>query len=598
MTDWSLHGGAEALPVSHANESDASMARGSGTRLHQPSIKDLSIRPAALTHNDSTPSLTDMSAQSSSSTSEAGSDSELSRSSSRTTLTSGSSDHVDDEKALHEQPQLRQRHVQKASDSRRAALDELAKKRAAHSAGARDDWLWTMTEEPHRTRRIAILKDHPEIRGLMGHEPLTKYVVLFVLAVQFACAWLLRNSHPFSWPFFLTAYIIGGTANQNTFLAIHEITHNLAFRGVKANKLFAILANLPIGVPYAMMFKRYHMEHHRQLGEDGVDTDLPTKIELMCLRNVLGKTFFCTFQILFYALRPGFVRSQAFTRWHALNFLAQFGFDALLVRYVGGNALTYLIMSSFFAGSLHPCAAHFIAEHYIIDEDGQETTSYYGPLNVLAYNVGLHNEHHDFPNVPWTRLRELNKIAHEYYDDLPSHTSWPMVTVKFIFNDSVGLFSRIKRLTKQDREAALAEGDADRAVSSARCCESDTVSFVTAAHLTTIRTVRRNAMVKSSDILLILLAILFPPAAVAVLTGCSCDVLINVLLTLLGYIPGHIHAFYIIFKHMKAEESYGHGGYRYAGNATYEPIGAPTQQRFPAQPQQQYEAPPSYGATK
>lgn len=41
-----------------------------------------------------------------------------------------------------------------------------------------------------------------------------------------------------------------------------------------------------------MMFKKYHMEHHRALGVDGVDTDLPTRLELMVLKNVAGKAFF------------------------------------------------------------------------------------------------------------------------------------------------------------------------------------------------------------------------------------------------------------------------------------------------------------------
>lgn len=102
-----------------------------------------------------------------------------------------------------------------------------------------------------------------QIRKLMGYEPLTKYLVLLVTFLQLAIAFLLRHTPFFSLHFFALAYIIGGTANQNTFLAVHEITHNLAFRGVKANRLFAIVANVPIGVPFAMMFKKYHIEHHK-----------------------------------------------------------------------------------------------------------------------------------------------------------------------------------------------------------------------------------------------------------------------------------------------------------------------------------------------
>lgn len=89
----------------------------------------------------------------------------------------------------------------------------------------------------------------------MGHEPLTKWVVLGVVLSQLACAVLLRNTHPLS-PLFLTsAYVIGGTLNHNLFLAIHEITHNLAFKGINTNKALAVFANLPIGIPYCAMFK-------------------------------------------------------------------------------------------------------------------------------------------------------------------------------------------------------------------------------------------------------------------------------------------------------------------------------------------------------
>jgi len=65
----------------------------------------------------------------------------------------------------------------------------------------------------------------------------------------------LRNTAVLSVPFLLTAYIIGATANQNLFLSIHEISHNLAFRSPTANRLFAIFANLPIGIPYSAAFR-------------------------------------------------------------------------------------------------------------------------------------------------------------------------------------------------------------------------------------------------------------------------------------------------------------------------------------------------------
>ncbi len=46
----------------------------------------------------------------------------------------------------------------------------------------------------------------------------------------------------------------------------------------------------------------------------------------------------------------------------------------------------------------------------------------------------------------------------------------------------------------------------------------------------------------------IILAIFLPPVAVALHSGLSSAFWINLLLTLLGYIPGVIHAFYVLTK--------------------------------------------------
>jgi len=48
-------------------------------------------------------------------------------------------------------------------------------------------------------------------------------------------------------------------------------------------------------------------------------------------------------------------------------------------------------------------------------------------------------------------------------------------------------------------------------------------------------------------LLLIIVTILLPPVGVFLLSGCGADLLVNICLTLLGYIPGHIHAFYLIY---------------------------------------------------
>ncbi|KAK3686874.1 plasma membrane proteolipid Pmp3 [Vermiconidia calcicola] len=52
-----------------------------------------------------------------------------------------------------------------------------------------------------------------------------------------------------------------------------------------------------------------------------------------------------------------------------------------------------------------------------------------------------------------------------------------------------------------------------------------------------------------SDIFKIVLAVFLPPAGVFLERGCGADLLINILLTVLGYIPGIIHALYIILKY-------------------------------------------------
>lgn len=51
-----------------------------------------------------------------------------------------------------------------------------------------------------------------------------------------------------------------------------------------------------------------------------------------------------------------------------------------------------------------------------------------------------------------------------------------------------------------------------------------------------------------SPVVLIILAIFLPPVAVAVKCGIGKDFLINLILTLIFFLPGMIHALYLVTK--------------------------------------------------
>ena len=278
----------------------------------------------------------------------------------------------------------------------------------------------------------------------MGYDPNFKYQVLLLIVIQFALTYFIRDA---SWPFlFLVAYCVGGVINHALLLAIHEISHNLAFGHSHPyyNRLLGLIANLPIGVPCAVSFKKYHLEHHRYQGDEELDVDLPTEFEARLFFNTATKLLWVIFQPFFYSLRPMFVNPKNPLALEIVNMILQFGMNAVVVYYWGGKSLVFMIASSLLGMGLHPVAGHFISEHYMF-EKGYETFSYYGPLNYVTFNVGYHNEHHDFPSVPGSRLPMVKQIASEYYKDLPQHHSWTKVLYDFITDPLIGPYARMKR---------------------------------------------------------------------------------------------------------------------------------------------------------
>ncbi|RVD84439.1 uncharacterized protein DFL_006188 [Arthrobotrys flagrans] len=98
----------------------------------------------------------------------------------------------------------------------------------------------------------------------------------------------------------------------------------------------------------------------------------------------------------------------------------------------------------------------------------------------------------------------------------------------------------------------------------------------------------------SADCFLAVLAVLFPPIAVWVKRGvCSADSIINIALLCLGYLPGLLHAWYIIAKYPDpysySYEPIEGGNQRvYYYTATYPSVASHTQPSYAPQQQHQH----------
>jgi len=318
--------------------------------------------------------------------------------------------------------------------------------RTASVMGVKREFTWIETDEPHATRRKEILKKYPKVKELFGKEPLTFPLVVLLFSIQMFALYCV-HTYQLCWCTSLViAYVVGGVVSHSLQLAVHELSHNLCFESIVANRMLAICCNLATGLPSAVTFTRYHMEHHQYQGVDGIDVDIPTDAEVRFFTNTAKKTLWLFLQPFFYALRPMLVKPKQPTFWEAINWTSQISFDIMIIYLTGGRGLGYLLISTMLGLGLHPVAGHFIAEHYQFVK-GQETYSYYGPCNWVNFNVGYHYEHHDFPKIPWSRLPQVAKIAPEFYKDLPSYTSYLSVMKRYITDPTIGPFSRIKRKT-------------------------------------------------------------------------------------------------------------------------------------------------------
>ncbi|MBN1300727.1 MAG: fatty acid desaturase [Melioribacteraceae bacterium] len=311
------------------------------------------------------------------------------------------------------------------------------------------DFTYSDEPEPHKSRTKKILKSHPEIRNLIGRNPYSFLILLSIVTFQIIIAALITDL-PW-WTAIIVAWLIGAFANHTLFVLIHEAAHNLIFKQRSLNYISGIIADLPNVVPSAVSFRSYHLKHHSFQGVYELDADLASRWEARLIgSSAIGKAIWEFLFPIFQALRPPRLKEIKFMNgWTVLNWLLVFGFDFIVIYFLGWTSFLYFVFSFAFSIGFHPLGARWIQEHFLTYPP-QETYSYYGPLNVLALNVGYHNEHHDFPSIPWNNLRKVKSTAPEFYNNLHYHKSWVLLWLRFLFDPDLSLFSRKVRSNRGD----------------------------------------------------------------------------------------------------------------------------------------------------
>jgi sphingolipid delta-4 desaturase len=299
--------------------------------------------------------------------------------------------------------------------------------------------------EPHRIRTLQILKQYPDVKKLMGKNPLTIFAIIGLVGGMIGISYLVKDSA--WWLVLLVAYGVGAFFNHSLFVMIHECSHHLLFKNKTLNRFAAIVSNLPHVFPSAISFERYHIKHHSFQGVHELDADLPDYWEARMINNsIFGKAFWLLMFPVFQVIRTFRLKEiKPVDGWIITNWVIQMAFNVAIWVFFGPKALIFMLTSFFFSVGLHPLGARWIQEHFLTLDENQETYSYYGSLNAVAFNVGFHNEHHDFPSIPWNRLPELKKNAPAFYDTLHSHNSWTKLWLRFLFDKNISLFSRTMR---------------------------------------------------------------------------------------------------------------------------------------------------------
>ncbi|CDF38298.1 sphingolipid delta-4 desaturase [Chondrus crispus] len=299
--------------------------------------------------------------------------------------------------------------------------------------------------ELHVSRRERILREHPSVRELYGVDPRTQFYAYACILCQMTLAYLSRDSYVVA---IVCGICFGPYVNAGVLCFMHEATHMLVFRNPVYNRLLSIATNVAMIVPISEIFRQHHSKHHRNLGNDEFDVDVPTDYEISLVGNSpLRKALWLMFNMIILPTRSMMRLPVIVDRFLVLNWVACISFGLSSFLYSRSTFL-FFVLSLLNSQGLHPANTRQVQRHIYNGDKNMRTTddrpttySYYGIGNWVTLNVGYHVEHHDFNRIPWTRLPELRRIAGDkwYPDETAYHGRGIPELLNFVMNPNISL---------------------------------------------------------------------------------------------------------------------------------------------------------------
>ncbi len=364
----------------------------------------------------------------------------------------------------------------------------------------------------HRQRARDMLRDHPQIRELFGHTPGTAVWCLLFAATQLGLA-VAAIYQPW-WAILLCAYVFGSWLNICLFNLAHDCNHGLIFNNRQWERWLFTITSIPMFMPGHHTWWIEHHVHHNDLGAKkdfvkrrrsillamkdkvaGIVVPRPLRplitwattplfwpiasfmLITQILRAVVGLIVYALTVLFTFRIRPSDTAVSILADQHLLS-----GYDHYQIRswavvyplmsltllvslYVlgGWQPIAYLALSALFmTGFLHPLMFGLILSnsHFHGHRQYQPSSSYYGWLNWITFNFGLHTEHHDLAAIPWSRLGKLRRMAPEFYDDLIQTKSYFLLALKFAFGSRENFDNEEHRNARMLAAQASAAGDA------------------------------------------------------------------------------------------------------------------------------------------